>query len=107
MEFEACKVLQEAEISMEVLKIRELVRKANQCGMSITDYTIRRAIKQGKLPCRKLDRTYLIPWKLFVRWILCEDDLTMRFPEKQKTKCSDFCTLVSNGHLRYHNCRII
>ena len=74
MEFEACKVLQEAEISMEVLKIRELVRKANQCGMSITDYTIRRAIKQGKLPCRKLDRTYLIPWKLFVRWILCEDD---------------------------------
>ena len=59
---------------MEVLKIRELVRKANQCGMSITDYTIRRAIKQGKLPCRKLDRTYLIPWKLFVRWILCEDD---------------------------------
>ena len=74
MEHGTYMVDQLAEISMEVLKIRVLVRKANQCGMSSTDYTIRRAIKQGKRPCRKLDRTYLIPWKLFVRWILCEDD---------------------------------
>ena len=74
MEHGTYMVVQQAEISMEVLKIRELVRKANQCGMSITDYTIRRAIRQGKLPCRKLDRTYLIPWKVFVRWIMCEDD---------------------------------
>ena len=74
MEHGTYMVAQQAEISMEVLKIRELVRKANQCGMSITDYTIRRAIRQGKLPCRKLDRTYLIPWKLFVHWIMCEDD---------------------------------
>ena len=73
MEHGTYMVAQQAEISMEVLKIRELVRKANQCGMSITDYTIRRAIRQGKLPCRKLDRTYLIPWKLFVHWIMCED----------------------------------
>ena len=74
MEHGTYMVAQQAEISMDVLKIRELVRKANQCGMSITDYTIRRAIRQGKLPCRKLDRTYLIPWKLFVHWIMCEDD---------------------------------
>ena len=74
MEHGTYMVVQQAEISMEVLKIRELVRKANQCGMSITDYTIRRAIRQGKLPCRKLDRTYLIPWKLVVHWIMCEDD---------------------------------
>ena len=74
MEHGTYMVVQQAEISMEVLKIRELVRKANQCGMSITDYTIRRVIRQGKLPCRKLDRTYLIPWKLFVHWIMCEDD---------------------------------
>lgn len=74
MEADTYLVLQQAENSLEVLKIRELVRKANQCGMSVSDYTIRRAIRLGKLPCRKVDSTYMIPWKLFVRWIMCEDD---------------------------------
>lgn len=74
MEAESCLAVQQAESSLEVLKIRELVRKANQCGMSVSDYTIRRAIRLGKLPCRRVDRTYMIPWKLFVRWIMCEDD---------------------------------
>lgn len=74
METEICLDIEEAEGSLEVLKIRELVRKAKECGISVTDYTVRRAIKLGKLPYRKIEKTYLIPWKHFVRWILCEDD---------------------------------
>lgn len=60
-----------AESCIDVLKIREIVARARQHGMSISEYTVRRAIRSGQLPCRILGSTYLISWTKFVEWITC------------------------------------
>lgn len=59
------------ESCIDVLKIRELVTRARQNGMSISEYTVRRAIRSGRLPCRIVGNTYLISWKKFVEWVTC------------------------------------
>ena len=55
----------------EILNIKELVNAANESGYSISEYTVRRAIRSGAIPCRKVGRTYLIMWTNFVDWITC------------------------------------
>ena len=57
--------------SKEILNIKELVETANKFGYSISEYTVRRAIRSGDIPCRKIGRTYLIMWTKFVDWITC------------------------------------
>lgn len=56
-----------------VFKIKEAVREAKKHGMSVSEYTIRRGIKEGTLRCRVVGRTYLIAWDALVRWVLCDD----------------------------------
>ena len=58
---------------IDILKIKEAAQRAKEYGMSISEYTIRRAIRSGQLPCRVIGRTYLISWKNFVEWATCED----------------------------------
>ena len=56
---------------IDVLKIKEAAERAQACGMSVSEYTIRRAIRTGQLPCRIVGRTYLISWNNLVNWITC------------------------------------
>ena len=42
----------------DVLKIRDAVARARESGMDISEYTLRRAIRSGPLPCRIVGRTY-------------------------------------------------
>ena len=56
-----------------VLNIQETVARAKKEGMPITEYSLRRAIKSGSLPCRQIGRTYYIAWINFVNWITCAD----------------------------------
>lgn len=56
-----------------VLNIQETVKRAKQQGLPITEYSLRRAIKSGSLPCRQVGRTYYIWWDNFVKWITCAD----------------------------------
>ena len=37
---------------IDILKIKEAAERAQACGMSVSEYTIRRAIRTGQLPCR-------------------------------------------------------
>jgi len=58
---------------IDVLKIKEVVARARQNGMSISEYTVRRAIRTGRLPCRVVGKTYLISWKKLVEWATCSN----------------------------------
>ena len=59
--------------NLEVLKIREVVKRAKSMGMDVSEYTIRRAVRAGQLPCRIVGRTYMITWSNFLNWIKCTD----------------------------------
>lgn len=57
----------------EVMNMKDLVARARSMGIDISNYTLRRAISEGKLPCRIIGRTYLISWSNFLSWISCSD----------------------------------
>jgi len=57
----------------EILNIRETLNRAQDQGIPISEYTLRRAIKSGAVPCRIVGRTYLISWSNVMRWLTCED----------------------------------
>lgn len=59
--------------STDILKIRDAVTRARENGMDISEYTLRRAIHSGQLPCRIIGRTYLISWGNLVNWVTCSD----------------------------------
>ena len=41
--------------------------------MNISEYTLRRIIRTGKIPCRIVGRTYLISWEKLMSWVNCVD----------------------------------
>lgn len=55
----------------DILKIRDAVARARENGMDISEYTLRRAIRSGQLPCRIIGRTYLISWQNLLNWVNC------------------------------------
>lgn len=57
----------------DILKIRDAVVRARENGMDISEYTLRRAIRSGQLPCRIVGRTYLLSWQNLVNWVTCAD----------------------------------
>lgn len=60
-------------MSLDIVNMKEAVQRAANCGIHLTEYTLRRAIRSGQLPCRIVGRTYLIAWDNLVRWLNCED----------------------------------
>lgn len=65
--------LPEAPPEKQILTISETVARAKEKGMPISEYTIRRAIKSGAIPCRVVGKTYLIAWRNVERWMFCDD----------------------------------
>ena len=57
---------------LQVLNIKQTVERAAACGINISEYTLRRAIRTKQVPCKIIGRTYLIPWDGFLRWVSCE-----------------------------------
>lgn len=57
----------------QILTISETVCRAKSEGFPISEYTIRRAVRSGAIPCRIVGKTYLIAWQNVKRWLLCED----------------------------------
>ena len=57
----------------QILTIQETVSRAKQEGMPVSEYTLRRALRCGAIPCRTVGKKYLIAWKNVVKWLLCED----------------------------------
>lgn len=44
-------------VKRDVLNIKEASARAKACGMNISEYTLRRIIRSGELPCRIVGRT--------------------------------------------------
>ena len=59
-------------MEMDVMNMKQIVARAKACGINISVYTLRRAIRMKELPCKVIGRTYLIHWESFLRWISCE-----------------------------------
>ena len=57
----------------EILNIQEAVSRLKEEGMPVSEYTLRRAIRSGAVPCRCVGRTYLIAWSNVMKWLMCED----------------------------------
>ena len=56
-----------------ILTVNETVQRSHEEGMPISDYSLRRAIRSGAIPCRIVGRKYLIAWSNVVRGMLCGD----------------------------------
>ena len=59
-------------MEMDGMNMKQIVARAKACGINISEYTLRRAIRMKELPCKVIGRTYLIHWDSFLRWISCE-----------------------------------
>lgn len=57
----------------DIQSIGGTVQRAKAEGMPVSEYTLRRAIRSGSIPCRCVGRTYLVAWPNVKRWLLCED----------------------------------
>lgn len=64
---------EEAVKEKQVLTIKETVMRSREKGMPISEYTLRRAVRSGAIPCRVIGKTYLIAWRNVERWLLCDD----------------------------------
>lgn len=56
-----------------VLTVREAVRRAKQDGLPVSEYTLRRWIKTGAIPTRKVGQKALLFYPNLVRYLQCED----------------------------------
>ena len=57
----------------EYQNVRETLDCARELGIPMSEYTLRRALKSGQIPCRIVGRTYFISWSNLMRWLSCED----------------------------------
>lgn len=57
----------------DVLTIREAVERAKAEGMPISEYTLRRWIRTGEVPVRKVGNKNLIFYPNLIRYLQCED----------------------------------
>ncbi|MCD8356116.1 MAG: helix-turn-helix domain-containing protein [Clostridia bacterium] len=57
----------------QMLTVAETVNRAKLSGMGVSEYTLRRAIRSGAIPCRKVGRKYLLYWPNVERWLMCVD----------------------------------
>ena len=71
------------EEKLDIVNMKEASQKAEECGVHLSEYTLRRAIRSGQLPCRIVGRTYLISWRNLVRWLNCEDNSESSTAEKE------------------------
>ena len=56
-----------------VMTIREAVKRARSEGMPVTEYTLRRWIRTGQLPTRKVGNKVLLFYPNLVRFLECAD----------------------------------
>lgn len=56
----------------EMLTVKQAIEKANNCGIGISEYALRRWIKEGQFPTVNTGRKVLINWAVLMRFLNCE-----------------------------------
>lgn len=56
-----------------VVTIREAVQRAKADGLPVSEYTIRRWVRTGAIPIRKVGQKVLLFYPNLVRYLQCED----------------------------------
>lgn len=57
----------------DVLTIREAVERAKAEGMPVSEYTLRRWVRSGTVPSRKVGSKALLFYPNLVRYLQCQD----------------------------------
>lgn len=57
----------------DVLNVQQTVERARTEGLPLSEYTLRRAIRSGAIPCRRVGKKYLVYWPNVTRWMTCAD----------------------------------
>lgn len=56
-----------------VMTIREAVQRSKADGMPVSEYTLRRWIKSGAIPVRKVGQKVLLYYPNLIKYLQCED----------------------------------
>ncbi len=57
----------------DVITVREAVERSKADGIPVSEYTLRRWIKQGNIPHRKAGNKILVYYPNLVKYLQCED----------------------------------
>ena len=57
----------------DVLTVREAVLRSKAEGMPVSEYTLRRIIRRGGVPVRRVGSKVLLYYPNLVRYLTCED----------------------------------
>lgn len=60
-------------VKFDVGSVPELARRAKADGLHASAYTIRRLIREGKIPARYIGNKPLVSYSAIVRYFTCED----------------------------------
>lgn len=58
----------------DVMTIRETVQRAKQEGISLSEHALRRWVKTGAIPARKVGQKALLFYPNVIKFLRCEDD---------------------------------
>ncbi len=58
----------------DLVVTQEAVRRLDADGLPVSEYTLRRWIKQGIIPVRRIGNKALIFYPALVRYLRCEDE---------------------------------
>ena len=61
------------DVQHDVVSVREAVQRSKIEGMPISEYTLRRVIKSGEIPVRRVGQKVLLYYPNLVRYLTCED----------------------------------
>lgn len=57
----------------EVAGIKETARRLTSEGYPITEYSLRRAVKEGRVPAREVGRKVFVSYTNVLKWLTCEN----------------------------------
>lgn len=60
-------------VESDINTVPKLARRAKADGLPISEYTIRRLIKQGEIPARYIGPKPVASYSALVRYFYCED----------------------------------
>lgn len=64
---------QEGGLMADVVTIREAVQRSKAEGLPVSEYTLRRIIRSGKVPVRQVGQKMLLYYPNLVRYLTCAD----------------------------------